>query len=155
MTALKLLAASSLVLLVASQASAQQMPQSAPPSAEEQVNQLDEMVGLEDDQQQELIALLTESRATIEEKQSEAQQVQAQLYQRVQPDFDEQAIRRDAERLGQLTGDMAAESVLLQARMQSTLTQEQRDELESQVAQRQEQMRQMQEQMQQQQQPAQ
>ncbi|GHE19654.1 hypothetical protein [Halomonas urumqiensis] len=151
MTALKLLAAASLSLLVASQASAQQMPQGAPPSAEQQVSQLDELIGLEEGQQQELVALLNDSQAIIEQKQSEAEQVQAQLYERVQPDVDEAAIREDAQRLGQLTGDMAAESVLMQARIQSTLTQEQRDELERQMEQQREQMRQMQEQMQQQQ----
>ena len=54
-------------------------------------------------------------------------------------------------RHGELTGDVTAESVLLQARIQDTLTEEQRATLEKRAQQQREQMRKMQEQMRQQQ----
>ncbi|HSP58353.1 MAG TPA: hypothetical protein VLO12_08635 [Halomonas sp.] len=155
MIALKLIATSSLVLAMAAPALAQQqMPQGQgqPPSAEDQVSQLDELVDLDDAQEQELTTLLNDAQSRIQELEGEAQEIQIQLQESVSSDFDENAIRQDAERLGQLTGDMTAESVLLQSRIEATLTQEQRDELERQMQVQQEQMEQMQEQMQQQQQ---
>ena len=142
-----------LTFALATPALAQQMPQGAPPSAQEQVAQLDEMVGLETHQQQELVALLTDSQERIQSLEAEAQSAQMQIHEQIGPGYDEATIRRDAERLGQLTGDMTAESALMQARIQSTLTQAQRDELERLAQQQQQQMRQMQEQMQQQQAP--
>ncbi|MDI5933111.1 periplasmic heavy metal sensor [Halomonas kalidii] len=154
MTVLKSLAVSTLTLALAAPALAQQVSpgQGQAPSAEDQVNQLDELVDLDDNQQQELVTLLNDSQSRIQSLQGEAQQVQVQLQENIGPEFDETAIRQDAERLGQLTGDMTAESVLMQARVEATLTQEQRDELQRQMEAQQEQMRQMQEQMQQQQQ---
>jgi periplasmic protein CpxP/Spy len=139
-----------LTFALAAPALAQQMPQGGPPSAQDQVAQLDELVGLEANQEQELVALLGESQERIQSLEGEAQAVQMQLQESIGPEFDEAAIRRDAERLGQLTGDMTAESVLMQSRLQAALTQEQRDELERRMQEQQEQMRQMQEQMQQQ-----
>jgi periplasmic protein CpxP/Spy len=155
MTALKSLAVSTLTLALAAPAFAQQQMsqgQGQAPSAEDQVNQLDELVDLDEGQEQELTTLLNDSQSRIEELQSEAQEVQSQLQESVGPDFDEATIRQDAERLGQLTGDMTAESVLMQSRIEATLTQEQRDELERQMQAQQEQMEQMQQQMQEQQQ---
>ncbi|MDN3520971.1 hypothetical protein [Halomonas ramblicola] len=152
MTRLKPLALSILSLALASPALAQQMPQGQAPSAEEQVSQLDQLVELDESQEQELVALLNDSQGRIQELESEAQTVQTQLQESIGPDVDEATVRQDAERLGQLTGDMTAESILMQSRIESTLTQEQRDELERRMQERQEQMRQMQQQMQQQQQ---
>ena len=142
-----------LTFALAAPAVAQQMPQGAP-SAEQQVAQLDELVNLDDSQEQELVALLTDGQERLQSLQAEAQGVQMQIHEQIGPEFDEAAIRRDAERLGQLTGDMTAESALMQARIQSTLTAEQRDELERLAEEQEAQMRQMQEQMQQQQMPA-
>ncbi|AXY41361.1 Spy/CpxP family protein refolding chaperone [Halomonas sp. JS92-SW72] len=142
-----------LTFTLAAPAVAQQMPQGAP-SAEQQVAQLDELVNLDDSQEQELVALLTDGQERLQSLQAEAQGVQMQIHEQIGPEFDEAAIRRDAERLGQLTGDMTAESALMQARIQSTLTAEQRDELERLAEEQEAQMRQMQEQMQQQQMPA-
>ncbi|WP_163575656.1 hypothetical protein [Halomonas faecis] len=134
-------------------ATAQQaMPQQQPPSAQDQVSQLDELVDLDASQEQELLALLENTQRRLQELESEARTIQTQLQEQVGADYDEASIRRDADRLGDLTGEMSAESVLMQARLQETLTQQQRDELESQMQAQQEQMRQMQEQMQQQQQ---
>jgi periplasmic protein CpxP/Spy len=151
----KSLAAATLTVALAAPALAQQMPQGGPPSAQDQVTQLGELIELEAGQEQELVALLTDSQERIQTLQADAQSVQMQLQENIGHDFDEAAIRQDAERLGQLTGEMTAESVLMQSRLQATLTQEQRDELERRVQEQQEQMRQMQQQMQQQQQPAQ
>ena len=146
------LVVSSLTLALAVPAFAQQMPQGQPPSAEEQVAQLDQLVELDQQQEQELVTLLSDSRERIQSLQAEARSVQMRLQQNAGPEFDEAAIRQDAELLGDLSGEMTAESVLMQSRMQAALTVEQRDELERQIAQRQQQMRKMQQQMQQQQQ---
>ncbi len=147
-----LIAAGALTFALAAPAIAQQMPQGQPPSAQDQVAQLDELVGLEGNQEQDLVAIMSESQERIQSLQGEAQSVQTQIHEQIGPGFDEASIRRDAERLGELTGDMTAESALMQARIQDTLTQEQRDELERLAQEQEQQMRQMQEQMQQQQQ---
>ncbi|MDR9440925.1 MAG: hypothetical protein RI841_15715 [Halomonas sp.] len=154
MTAMKPLAVSILTLAVAAPAFAQQqMPQGQgqTPTAADQVSQLDELVDLDEGQEQELETLLNDSQNRIKELQEEARGVQAQLQESIGADFDEATIRQDAGRLGQLTGDMMAESVLMQARIEATLTQDQRDELERQMQARQQQMQQMQRQMQEQQ----
>jgi uncharacterized membrane protein len=148
-----LVVAGALTLALAAPAIAQQMPQGVP-SAEQQVAQLDQLVELDAGQEQELVSLLTQGQERLQSLQAEAQGVQMQIHEQIGPEFDEAAIRRDAERLGQLTGDMTAESALMQARIQDTLTQEQRDELERLAEEQEAQMRQMQEQMQQQQMPA-
>ena len=68
------------------------------------------------------------------------------------PDEDEGEVRASAAEVGGLAGAVTAESVRLQARIQDTLTEEQRATLEKRAQQQREQMRQMQEQMRQQQQ---
>ncbi|MGM0535875.1 MAG: Spy/CpxP family protein refolding chaperone [Pseudomonadota bacterium] len=156
MTAAKPLAVSLLALAMAAPALAQQqMPQGQgqgqAPTAADQVSQLDDLVDLDDGQEQELETLLNDSQDRIKELQEDAREVQAQLEGSIGADFDEASIRQDAERLGQLTGDMMAESVLMQSRIEATLTQEQRDELERQMQEQQKQMEQMQRQMQEQQ----
>tara|TARA_R100000322_G_scaffold26954_2_gene17075 strand:- start:20 stop:493 length:474 start_codon:yes stop_codon:yes gene_type:complete len=117
----------------------------------DQVDQLDRMVDLSDDQKQELRELIKDSEGKITEMRTEAQQLQQALSDQIGPDYDEGEIRDNAEELGELTGDVTAESVLLQARIQDTLTEEQRATLEKRAQQQREQMRQMQEQMRQQQ----
>ncbi|PMR77528.1 hypothetical protein [Billgrantia endophytica] len=152
MSLAKLVFASFLTLMMATPAVAQQQMQGAAPGPEDAVNQLDELVGLDDAQRQEISSLLSETQTSLQTKEQEAQALQQQLQGHVRADYDENAIRQDADRLGQLTGEMTADSVLLQARIEAALNQEQRDELERQVQEQEEQMRQMQEQMQQQQQ---
>ncbi|MBT2773451.1 Spy/CpxP family protein refolding chaperone [Halomonas sp. ISL-60] len=129
---------------------AQQMGGGAP-SVDDQVNQLDEMVDLNDGQKEELSNLLTQMQDDVGANEQEAQQLQQQLSEHVQPDYDEAAIRADAERLGDLTAEMTADSIIIQSQIEGVFTQEQRDQLDEAVAQQQEQMQQqMQEQMQQQ-----
>jgi periplasmic protein CpxP/Spy len=121
------------------------------PSVDDQVNQLDEMVDLEDGQKEELSNLLTQMQDDVGANEQEAQQLQQQLSEHVQPDYDEAAIRADAERLGDLTAEMTADSIIIQSQIEGVFTQEQRDQLDEAVAQQQQQMQQqMQEQMQQQ-----
>lgn len=133
-------------------AMAQQMG-GATPSVDDQVNQLDEMVDLNEGQKQELSNLLTQVQNEISSKEQEAQQLQQQLGEQVGPNYDEAAIRADAERLGDLTAEMTADSVIIQSQIEGVFTQEQRDQLDEAMAQQQQQMQQqMQEQMQQQQQ---
>ncbi|SDN47611.1 Spy/CpxP family protein refolding chaperone [Vreelandella arcis] len=130
---------------------AQQMG-GGPPSIDDQVNQLDEMVDLDEGQKEEISSLMTQMQDEIGAKEQEAQELQQQLGEQVQPDYDEAAIRENAERLGDLTAEMTADAIIMQSQIEGVFTQEQRDQLDEAVAQRQEQMQQMREQMQQQQQ---
>lgn len=126
---------------------------------QDQVSQLAQMVGLSDDQQSEIRGIMQESQAELKELQAEAQEVQQQLQEEIGPDYDEGAIRDHGERLGELSGEMAAISALMQARIDTVFTAEQRDTLEQRMQEMQNQQRQMQQQMMQQrqmqQQPAQ
>ena len=109
------------------------------------------MVDLNDGQKEELSNLLTQMQDDVGDNEQEAQQLQQQLSEHVQPDYDEAAIRADAERLGDLTAEMTADSIIIQSQIEGVFTQEQRDQLDEAVAQQQQQMQQqMQEQMQQQ-----
>lgn len=121
------------------------------PSVDDQVNQLDAMVDLDEGQKVELSNLLTQMQDEISGKEQEAQQLQQQLGEQVQADYDEAAIRVNAERLGDLTAEMTADSVIIQSQIEGVFTQEQRAQLDEAMAQQQQQMQQqMQEQMQQQ-----
>ena len=150
MTSLKQM---SLMVLLALGLSATATAQQAAPGQQQgdQVDQLDRMVDLNDDQKQELREMIKDSEGKITEMRQEAQQLQQALSDQIGPDYDEGEIRDNAEELGELTGDVTAESVLLQARIQDTLTEEQRATLEKRAQQQREQMRKMQEQMRQQQ----
>ena len=150
MTSLKQM---SLMVLLALGLSATATAQQAAPGQQQgdQVDQLDRMVDLNDDQKQELREMIKDSEGKITEMRKEAQQLQQALSDQIGPDYDEGEIRDNAEELGELTGDVTAESVLLQARIQDTLTEEQRATLEKRAQQQREQMRKMQEQMSQQQ----
>lgn len=149
----KFLAAIALTLGIAGVASAQQMQA---PSQGDQVEQLDQLLDLDDNQQQEIRSLLDEAESQLAPKEQEAQALQARLGDYVGPDFDENLIREDASRLGDLTGEITAESVLLQSRIEAVFTDEQRQKLDEAIAQQQQQMQELQGQMQQQEgQPAQ
>ena len=150
MTSLKQM---SLMVLLALGLSATATAQQAAPGQQQgdQVDQLDRMVDLNDDKKQELREMIKDSEGKITEMRKEAQQLQQALSDQIGPDYDEGEIRDNAEELGELTGDVTAESVLLQARIKDTLTEEQRATLEKRAQQQREQMRQMQEQMRQQQ----
>ncbi len=124
-------------LSVALPAAAQQSP------AGDQVDQLAEALGLSEQQQTEIRAVIDDLGPQIEALQERAQRVQMELADKVGHDYDEAAIRSGASQLGEVTGEMTALSLLLQSKVQAVFTAEQRTELEMQ-AQRQ---RQMQEQM--------
>lgn len=117
----------------------------------DQVDQLDRLLDLDDDQEQELRSLLETMESEIEEQRQQAQQLQQQMGEHVSPDYDEDAIRADARKLGDLTADITANSVLLQSRMEAIFTEEQRQTLEQKMREQQRQMQQMRQQMQQQQ----
>jgi len=146
MKTVKLLAAALLALTMAFSVSAQQMGQ----AQGDQVDQLAKMIDLSDEQQEKIRGILDEMQGDIQETQQEIQQLQQKLDGQIGPDYDEDAIRKDAEKLGDLTGEMTAESILLQARVEEVFTDEQREELENKMRQRQQQMQRMQQQMQQQ-----
>lgn len=126
-----------------------------PPAGQEQgdqVDQLDQLVHLSDSQKKDIRGMMQDSEAKVVKMRMEAQDAQQQLASQIKPGFDEDAIRDSAKRLGDATGDVTAESALLQARIQDNLTEEQRATLQQKAKEQQEQMRKLQEQMQQQQQ---
>ena len=120
------------------------------PSVDDQVNQLDEMVDLDEGQKEEMSNLLTQMQDEISGKEQEAQQLQQQLSEQVKPDYDEASIRANAQRLGDLTAEMTADSAIIQSQIEGVFTQEQREQLDEAIAQQQEQMQQQMQQMQQQ-----
>lgn len=142
---LKTLATALLALLLAAPALAQQAGAGQP----DQVDQLTRLVGLDKDQQKEIREILEGMQAEIATLQMEARELQQTLQGQAGPDYDEASIRKNAERLGDLTGEMTAMSVLLQSKVESVFTPAQREELERKM-QQQQQMRQqqMQQQMQ-------
>ena len=142
----KLLSAALLILGMSTAVQAQQ------PGQPDQVAQLTALLDLSDDQQQQLRTLMSEGEAKLGELEQQASAIQQQLREQIGPDYDEGTIRTEAAKLGELTGEMTAESMLMQARIDSVFTAEQREKLEETVRQQQQQMMQMQQQMQQQQQ---
>ena len=140
------LLAAGLAMAMAFTAGAQQMGQ----QGGDQVDRLAQMIDLSDDQQEEIRGILDEMQGDIQDTQKQIQQLQQKLDGRVGPDYDEEAIREDAEKLGNLTGEMTAESILLQSRVEAVFTEEQRQELEEQMQKQRQQMQRMQQQMQQQ-----
>lgn len=138
--------------LVALSLSVPAMAQQAAGGQPDQVDQLAQMVGLSEDQQTEIRAIIDEMQGEIGELRQEARALQQQMQGEIKSDFDEDAIRDRAEELGDVTGEIAALSTLMQAKVDKVFTQEQRDELDKRMKQMQQQMqqrRQMQQQMQQ------
>lgn len=125
--------------------------QAGAPQQADQVTQLAEMVGLSEDQQNEIRGILGEMQAEIAPLREEARSLQEQMQDEIKADYDEDAIRDQAEDLGDVTGEIAALSTLMQARVDSVFTQAQRDELEKKMQQMRQQMQQQQQMMQQQQ----
>jgi hypothetical protein len=116
-----------------------------PPAQGDQVDQLAQMVGLDEQQQKEIRGILEEMQGKVQELQMEARQLQQELRAEVKPGYDEGTIREQAKELGDVTGEISALSTLMQARIDDVFTEEQRETLN----QRMEQMRQMQQQQQQ------
>lgn len=104
-----------------------------PVSQPDQVDRLAQLVALTDDQQTRIRDILGELQGQIRDLRVEAQGLQQKLQDHIKPDYDEAAIRADAEKLGDLSGEISALSTLLQARVDSVFTQEQRDELDRQM----------------------
>lgn len=148
----KLLATITLTLGIVGTATAQQM---SPPSQGDQMEQLEQLLDLEESQQQEIRSLMETAERELAPKEQEAQALQANLAEQVGPDVDENAVRQDATRLGELTGEITAESILLQSRIEAVFTDEQRQRLDDAIAQQQQQMQDLEDQLQQQGQPAQ
>lgn len=107
----------------------------------DQVDRLAQMVGLSDDQQSEIRGILDDLQGQIRTLRVEAQELQQQLQDQIKPDYDEEAIRADAEKLGDLSGEISALSTLMQAKVDSVFTEEQRNELDRRMQQMQQQMR--------------
>lgn len=148
----KLLATITLTLGIVGTATAQQM---SPPSQGDQMEQLEQLLDLEESQQEEIRSLMETAERELAPKEQEAQALQANLAEQVGPDVDENAVRQDATRLGELTGEITAESILLQSRIEAVFTDDQRQRLDDAIAQQQQQMQDLQNQLQQQGQPAQ
>jgi periplasmic protein CpxP/Spy len=148
MTFVRILAAAVISVALAFSAAAQQ-PESG--AQQDELQRLAEAIGLSDDQQSEIRAVVDEIGPDIQALQTRAQLLQQELQKHVRPDYDEDEIREGAERLGDLTGEMTALSVLMQARIQAIFTEEQREQLQEIVARQQQQQQQFEEQMRQQQ----
>lgn len=107
----------------------------------DQVDQLAQLINLDDDQKDQIRTILEGTQSEIDELRTDALAIQQELEAQVGPNYDEDTIREQASRLGDLTGEMTALSILLQARVESVLTEEQRSELERQIMERQMQQR--------------
>ncbi|WP_417547619.1 Spy/CpxP family protein refolding chaperone [Marinobacter segnicrescens] len=115
----------------------------------DQVSQIAELVGLSADQEAEIREIMQETQGELRELQAEATEVQQQLRDQIGPDYDEGQIRDDAARLGELNGEMTALTTLMEARVRSVFTEEQRNTLEQRMREMQRQQQQMRQQMQQ------
>lgn len=151
---LLVLLAAMVTFMLAPWVQAQQAPGAGAPQQPQgdQVDQLAQALGLSEEQQSEIRALVEEMGDDIESRQGEAQRLQMELSELVGHEYDESEIRSKASRLGELTGEMTALSALLQSRVQAIFTPDQREELERQAQQQQQMQQQMMEQQQQQQQ---
>lgn len=116
----------------------------------DQVDQLAQMVGLSEDQQKDIRAIIGEMQAEIASLKGQVQQISGEMQSEIKPDYDEAAIRDNAKKLGEITGDIAALSTLMQAKVDSVFTEEQREELNKQMQQMQQMQMQRQRQQQQQ-----
>ncbi|SDX60286.1 Spy/CpxP family protein refolding chaperone [Marinobacter mobilis] len=105
-------------------------PLPEPQSEPDQVERLATLVALSDDQKARIREILADLQAQIRDLRVEALTLQQKLQDHIRPDYDEAAIRADAEKLGDLSGEISALSTLLQAKVDSVFTQEQRDELD-------------------------
>jgi len=108
------------------------------------------LVGLSDDQQTEIRGIIDEKQEKIAELREEARALQQQMQAEIKPEYDEDSIRDNAEELGDVTGEIAALSTLMQAKVDSVFTEEQRDTLDKRMQQMQQQRQQQQQMMQQQ-----
>lgn len=136
--------------LVALSLSAPALAQQAPGGQPDQVAQLAQMVGLSEDQQKEIRGILEDMQGEIGTLRTEAKTLQEKMQGEIKADYDEDAIRDHAEDLGDVTGEIAALSTLMQAKVDSVFTEEQRDELEKKMQQMRQQMQQQRQMMQQQ-----
>jgi len=116
----------------------------------DEIDQLAQMVGLTEEQQTEIRSVVAEISPKIESLQAEAQQLQEKLYEMAGPNFVESEIRKEAAKLGQLSGEIVALSIILQSKVDQIFTDEQRDQLEA-LQEQQMQQQMMQQQMMQQQ----
>ncbi len=137
-------------LTLGSPAVAQQMPAPGGGGGQGQtdrVKQLDKFLDLSDDQKEKLRDLFGQMDEKVESRKQEAQKMQKQMGEHVGPDYDEKAIREDAKKLGNLTADLTAQSVILQSKVESVFTEEQRKKLEQKMKEQQKKMRQMRQKM--------
>ncbi|WP_372781343.1 hypothetical protein [Litorivivens sp.] len=105
---------------------AQGMPQAQP---HQQVKQLDAVVKLDGQQERDIERMLTDSREKTDKLYGRMQALKMALGGEIGPEFDEDAIREKAKALGELSGELTAETALLQARIQGALTDQQRRKL--------------------------
>ncbi len=96
------------------------------PIAGDPVARLDSIVNLNKGQQEEIETLLAESEGKTKQLSRKIQALKIRLGQEIAPDFNEQSIRQQSKQLGELSGELTAETALLQARIQAVLTEDQR-----------------------------
>src|SRR5690554_6443170 len=130
--------------LVALSLSAPALAQQAPGGQPDQVDQLAEMVGLSEGQQKEIGDILDKMQGEIGSLREVARALQEQMQAEIKADYDEDAIREHGDSLGDVTGEIATLSALMQAKVDSVFTQEQRDELDKKMQEMRQQMQQRQ-----------
>ncbi|WP_372966210.1 Spy/CpxP family protein refolding chaperone [Marinobacter sp.] len=116
------------------------LPAFAQQGQPDKVAQLAEMVGLSADQQTEIRGIISEVEGELGELRQSAQTLQQNLQAEIKADYDEKSIRLNAEKLGDVTGEIAALSALMQAKVDAVFTDEQRDELDRKMREMQQQM---------------
>ena len=111
----------------------------------DRIDQLAQMVGLSEKQQDQIRDVFEEMQGQIVALREQAQTRQQELQAQIKPGYSEDTIRKSAEELGELTGEMAALSTLMQAKVESVFTDEQRAEMKKQMQKMQQQMQQQRE----------
>ncbi|TVP75834.1 MAG: hypothetical protein EA353_13130 [Puniceicoccaceae bacterium] len=144
----KILSCIALACALIAPMSAQMAPAQQPGGGQpDQISQLAEMIGLSSEQEAEIRDLVDTTTPKVEELQIKAQSLQTELQANAGHDYNEAEIKRIGKELGEVSGELSIQSILMQSKVEAIFTAEQRDELERL---QQEQM-QMQQQMQQQQ----
>ncbi len=109
---------------------------------QDQVAQIAKMVGLSDEQQKEMRAIMSEMQPEIQALSMEAQKLQKEMQAQVKRDYDEEAIREKAQELGDVSAQIAEKSTIMQAAVKSVFTEEQQKKLDERIRQMQQQMQQ-------------
>lgn len=97
----------------------------------DEVDQMARFLGLDEEQQTGIRAVIEEISPQIQELEVQAEELYRELHEQSGHDFDEAEVRKTAARIGELTGEITALSVILQSRVEGIFTEDQRQRLEA------------------------